>query len=204
MQQNWLIALVADVAVMSAAVLIVLAAVRLGSFQYKLVAPHDAEAVPLVHTLGYLSGIGIALAMLLAAPHAPEFLPHRVFARDASWNISFIAFLRQHALPSGDTLLGTLRGLLGTGGTALFAAAWLGAMATAAGLLVCVRKWQGFGRLRAAAGFALLVSWTALILHYAAHLAAWGLTQMSFWGFLLVLVLFQRWRNRPQWRAAHG
>jgi hypothetical protein len=204
MQQNWLIALLADVAVMGAAVMIVLAAVRLGSVQYKLIAPHDAEGVPLVHSLGFLSGLGAAVAMLLAAPHATDFLPQRLFARESSWNLTLLEFLRLHALPASDTLLGARRGLLGAGGGPLVGAAWLAALATSAGLLVCLRKWRGAGRIRAMAGFALLALWTALIVHYAVHLVAWGLTQLGFWGFLLVLVAFQRWRQRSQFSAAHG
>jgi hypothetical protein len=204
MQLNWLIELVAEVAVMGAAVLIVLAAVRLGSFQYKLIAPHDAEGVPLVHSLGFISGLGAAATMLLAAPHATDFLPHQLFARESSWNLTLIAFLRHYALPAPDTLLGALRGLFGTGGAPLVGAAWLTALATSAGLLVCFRKWRGPGRLRAMAGFALLAAWTALIVHYGVHLAAWGLTQLGFWGFLLALIAFQRWRHRSQFATAHG
>jgi hypothetical protein len=204
MQQNWLIELAAEVAVMGAAVMIVLAAVRLGSVQYRLIAPRDAEGVPLVHSLGFVSGLGAAVAMLLAAPHAADFLPHRLFARESSWDLTLIEFLRHHALPAPGTLLGALGGLVGTGGGSLVGAAWLAALATLAGLLVCFRKWRGLGRIRAMAGFALLALWSALILHYAVHLAAWGLTQLSFWGFLLALVAFQRWRQRSPFRAAHG
>lgn len=204
MQESWLFEFVAEIAVMGAAVMIVLAAVRLGSVQYKLLAPHDAEGVPLVHSLGFVGGLFTAVALLIAAPHAAEFLPDRLFARDSSWHLTLAEFLRRYALPAPGTLLGAFRGLLGLGGAPLVGAAWLAAVAILAGLLVCLRKWRGLGRIRAVAGFALLALWSALIVHYAVHLLAWGLTQLGFWGFLLALAAFQRWRNRPQWQSAHG
>lgn len=197
---GWMI----DAAAIGVAVVIVLAAVRLGSLQYTLLAPHDAEGVPLLHSLGFASGLAAAVALVLAAPHAVEFSLHRIFAEDSSWNVTLGEFLARHALPGLGTLGGAGAGLIGAGGAARAAAAWLAVLATMAGLLVCLRSWRGRARWRAAMSFVLLAAWTALIAHYAIHLAAWGLMQLGFWAFLLLLLALQHWRYRLRGRAAHG
>ncbi len=193
-----------DAAAIGVAVAIVLAAMRLGTLQYTLLAPHDAEGVPLLSSLAFASGLTAAVAFVLAAPHAAEFSLHRIFAENSSWNVALGEFLARHALPGLATLAGAGQALIGAGGAAPVAAVWLAALATMAGLLVCLRSWRGRPRWRAVMSFVLLAAWTALIAHYAIHLAAWGLMQLGFWAFLLLLLAFQRWRYRPSRHAAHG
>lgn len=203
MAESSLILAAFDLLAIGVAVLIVLAAVRLGSLQFALVAPHDAEAVPLLHTLGFAAGLAAAVALLVAAPHAAEFSPHRLFAPHSIWDATLGEFLARHALPGRSTLGAAWDGLFGGGGGALMAAAWASILAVATGLAVSFRMWRGRLRLRAALSFLLLATWTALIVNYAAHLLAWGLTQLGFWAFLLALLAFQRWRYRPR-GAAHA
>lgn len=203
MAEGGLVVAVLDVLAIGVAVLIVLAAVRLGSLQFALIAPHDAEAVPLLHSLGFAAGLAAAVVLLAAAPHAAEFFPHRLFAAQSIWDVTLGEFLSRHALPDRTTLGDAWAGLFGAGGAARMAAAWISVAAVAAGLAVSFRMWRGRLRLRAALSFLVLAAWTALIVNYAAHLIAWGLMQLGFWAFLLALLAFQRWRYRPH-GAAHA
>jgi hypothetical protein len=203
MAEGGLVAAMFDLLAIGVAVLIVLAAVRLGSLQFALIAPHDAEAVPLLHSLGFAAGLAAAIALLIAAPHAVEFSPQRLFAPQSVWDVSLGAFLSHHALPGYATLGAAWGGLFGAAGGAGMAAGWGSVLAVAAGLAVSFRMWRGRLRLRAALSFLVLAAWTALIVNYAAHLLAWGLMQLGFWAFLLVLLVFQRWRYRPR-GAAHA
>jgi hypothetical protein len=198
MAEGGLIVAIIDVLAIGVAVLIVLAAVRLGSLQFALIAPHDAEAVPLLHSLGFATGLAAAAALLLTAPHAAEFSPQRLFAPQSSWDVTLGGFLSLYALPARATLVAAWKGLGGVGGSAGMAAGWVAVLAAVAGLAVSFRMWRGRLRWRAALSFLVLAGWTALITNYAAHLAAWGLMQLSFWAFLLALLAFQRWRYRPQ------
>lgn len=204
MEQGGVIGLVLDLAAIAVAVIIVLGAARLGSMQYALIAPHDAEGVPLLHVLGFASGIAAAVALLLAAPHLGEFSLHRIFVPDAVWNVTLGTFLGRHALPSRTALLGLAQGLAGDAGTALLAAAWLSALSVAAGIGVCIRSWRGRARSRAITSFAILAGWTALIAHYAVHLFAWGAAQLGFWVFLILLAAFQRWRHGTRGHVRHS
>lgn len=203
MAEGGLVLAVFDLLAIGVAVLIVLAAVRLGSLQFALLAPHDAEAVPLLHSLGFAAGLAAAVALLVAAPHAAEFSPHRLFAAQSIWDVKLGEFLSRHALPGRATLGAAWDGLFGVGGSLRMAAAWAGVIALVAGLAVSFRMWRGRLRLRAALSFLVLATWTALIVNYAAHLLAWGLIQLGYWAFLLALVAFQRWRYRPR-SAAHA
>jgi hypothetical protein len=203
MAEGGLVLAVFDLLAIGVAVLIVLAAVRLGSLQFALVAPHDAEAVPLLHSLGFAAGLAAAIALLVAAPHAAEFSPHRLFASQSIWDVTLGEFLSRHALPGHATLGAAWDGLFGADGGARMAAGWASVLAVAAGLAVSFRMWRGRLRWRAALSFLVLAAWTALIVNYAAHLLAWGLMQLGFWAFLLALVAFQRWRYRPR-GAAHA
>lgn len=178
-----------------AAVVIALAALRLGAMQFTLLAPKDAEAMPVFHVLGLTAGVLFGIALLLGAPHLDQFTLRRIFAPDSLWASGALEFLAGYALPSADALTAFSAALLGTGSTALLAAAWLGSAAFVAGLLVALRGWRGRRRLRAFGAFIALVVWTALILGYAAHLIAWSAAHLSFWIFALALLLFQRWRH---------
>ena len=198
MAESGLIVAVIDVLAIGVAVLIVLAAVRLGSLQFALIAPHDAEAVPLLHSLGFATGLAAAVALLLTAPHAAEFSPQRLFAPQSIWDVPLGGFLSLYALPARSALIAAWEALGGGGGSAAMAAGWVAVLATVAGLAASFRMWRGGLRWRAALSFLVLAGWTALIANYAAHLAAWGLMQLGFWAFLLALFAFQRWRYRPQ------
>lgn len=197
MTEGGLVVAMFDLLSIGIAVLIVLAAVRLGSLQFALIAPHDAEAVPLLHSLGFAAGLATAIALLLAAPHATEFAPHRLFAPQSIWDVPLGEFLSRDALPSHATLGAAWGGLFGAGGGVHVAAGWISVLALMAGLMLSFRMWSGRLRLRAALSFLVLAAWTALIVNYAAHLLAWGLMQLGFWAFLLALLAFQRWRYRP-------
>ncbi len=197
MAESGLIVAVIDVLAIGVAVLIVLAAARLGSLQFALIAPHDAEAVPLLHSLGFATGLAAAIALLLTAPHAAEFSPQRLFAPQSIWDVTLGGFLSLYALPARSALIAAWNALGGGGSSAGMAAGWVAVLAAVAGLAVSVRMWRGALRWRAVLSFLVLAGWTALIANYAAHLAAWGLMQLGFWAFLLALLVFQRWRYRP-------
>lgn len=203
MAESSLVVATLDVLAISVAVLIVLAAVRLGSLQYALIAPHDAEAVPLLHSLGFVAGLAAAFTLLLTAPHAAEFWPPRLFATQSIWNVTLGEFLSLYALPGRGTLTAAWSGLGNGGGSGRLVAGWLAVLAAVAGLAVSMRMWRGLLRWRAALSFVVLATWTALIVNYAAHLLAWGLLQLGFWAFLLALLMFQHWRYRPR-GASHG
>lgn len=204
MEQGGLIGLALDLMAAAIAVIIVLGAVRLGSMQYALIAPHDAEGVPFLHVLGFVSGIAAAAALLLAAPHIAEFYPHRIFVPDSVWNIPLGTLLARHALPGADAFLGLVQGVSGAGGTARIAATLVAAVSIAAGLAVCIRSWRGRARWRAITSFAVLAVWSTLITHYAVHLVTWGVAQLGFWVFLVLLAGFQRWRHRSRRGVSHA
>lgn len=177
------------------AMLLALGMVRLGSLQFRLVAPQDAEAVPLLHVLGAITGGLAGCALLLAVPHGNAFVPASFFAADGPWEITLGGFLRRYALPQPTALQSLVAALRGGGGPMQAVVAWLAIAGFLLGPLLALRLWRGRDRLRALGGFLLLALWTALILHYAVHLAAWTLAQLNFWAFALGLLLFQRWRR---------
>lgn len=176
------------------AVLVALAAQRIGSAQYALLAPRDAEAVPLFHSLALACGACTGLAFLLAAPHFAELAPDRLFAADAVWSVSLWDFLSRYALPSGQGIRGAGNALLGHGDEVQMIVGWLAIGMLASGLLLVLRWWQGIARIRAMLAFLAMAAWTALLLDYAINLLAWALAQLSFWTLLIALFAFQRWR----------
>ena len=185
-----------------AALLLALAALRLGTAKYAALAPPDAEAVPILHVLALSAGALLGMLWLLACPHLPDLAPSRVFAAEGPWAITLREFLVTRALPSGQALRGGVAALAGAGGPLGLVLGW-GAVALAlAGAWVAFSAWRGVMRPRALLAFLLLTLWTAVMLGYAVHLVAWAAAQLSFWLFLVVLVLFQRWRHRPR-LAAH-
>lgn len=169
---------------------------RLGSLQYGLVAPRDAEAVPLLPVLGVATGGAAGLALLLAMPHAAAFSPLGLFTTGSPWEVTLGGFLGRYALPQGATLLELGKAVAGRAGWPQVLTAWAALLGLLAGPVLAWRLWQGSDRARALGGFLLLALWTALILHYTAHLLAWVLAQLNFWAFGLGLLLFQRWRCR--------
>ncbi|WP_431285187.1 hypothetical protein ACQW02_10480 [Humitalea sp. 24SJ18S-53] len=176
--------------------LLALGMVRLGALQYGLVAPHDAEAVPLLHVLAAGTGLAGGIALLLSMPDLTAFLPTRIFTNDSPWSVTLGGILGGYALPRLVTLRSLVAALGGDGGLAQVAAGWIAVAGLLAGAVLATRLWHGRDRVRAIAAFVLLAVWTALILHYAAHLAVWMMTQLNFWLFAVALVLFQHWRYR--------
>lgn len=171
--------------------------IRIGLMQYSMLAPSDADAVPLLHMLAIAAGGLLGLLLLASLPHAENFRLSRIYAADSPWNVGVGAFLRRHALPDGATCRAALATLLQAEPTA---ARVIGHAGLALALLAAAQAfllWRGWSRLRAAAAVLLLAFWTALVLHYGAHLLAWGATQLNFWLFALALFLWQRWRYRP-------
>ncbi|MBU8543171.1 MULTISPECIES: hypothetical protein [Roseomonadaceae] len=178
------------------AILLALGLLRLASILYGMLAPHDAEAVPLLHVLALAAGLASGVALLLAVPHGDDFRLSRIFVAEGPWTLDLPGFLARHGLPSRATLdhaAEQLRqGGLGAmpGGLAL--------LLLASGPLAALRWWRGKARLRALAAFLLFAASTALLLHYAIHLLAWMLALLNFWLFAVLLVLFQRWRYAPR------
>ena len=173
---------------------------RIASMAYALVAPRDAEAVPLLHGLALAAGAAGGIALLLALPHGGDFRPSRLFLADGPWAMGLRDFLPRFALPDAATLRGALAGL--GAADALGLAGWLALVLVATGLGASLRWWRGRARLRAMGAFLLLAALTALLLHHGAHLLAWGAAQLNFWLFALALLGWQRWRHAPP-RAGH-
>jgi hypothetical protein len=174
------------------AFVIAVALVRLASAAYGMLAPHDAEAVPLLHVLALAAGGVSGLTLLLALPHAALFSLNSLFSARGPWEFGIGVFLQRHALPDAATLH---RAVIGLGSARLSAGVgWLAVLLLLAGPLAALRWWHGRSRLRAIAAFLMLAASTAVLLHYAAHLLAWAAAQLNFWLFAVALILFQRRR----------
>jgi hypothetical protein len=176
--------------------------VRLSLLQYALLAPPDAGAVPILHVVAILAGGLLGLLLLGSLPYADDFRPSRIYAADSPWNVDAGTFLARHAFPETQTLRAAAARLGSGAGEWATLAGQLGFALIAFGALQAVWLWRSWYRLRAGASVLLLAVWTALVLHYLAHSLAWAATQMNFWLFALLLVLWQRWRYRLP-RAAH-
>lgn len=177
------------------ALLIALGAMRLGAAQFHLLAPADAEAVPVFHMSAVLAGLVCGLALLIATPHVEDFLPRRIFAENSPWSVDLREFLGLYALPQAESFATLAEGLRGEGRGVSIVAAWMAVAGILFGCFAALRFWRGWNRLRALLAFASLAAWIALLIGYAAHLAAWVATHLSFWIFLLLLIALQRWRH---------
>ena len=173
------------------------ALIRIGLLQYGMLAPSDADAVPLLHVLAIGAGALLGLLLLASLPHAEDFRLSRIYAADSPWKLGVGGFLARHALPDAATLRAASGVLLRMEATPGAVLGWAGLGLALLAALQALLLWRGWSRLRAAAAVLLLAGWTALVLHYAAHLLAWGATQLNFWLFALALILWQRWRHRP-------
>lgn len=162
---------------------------RLGAFQYGTIAPHGAEATPVLHMLGLVAGVLGGAALLL--PDAGLFRPIEIFAAEGPWSIGLPVFLERHALPGLATLRAAADGLQGKAGMLALLLGWGAILVLGAAVVTARRLWPGW---RAAGAVCLLAVWIAVILHYAAHLLAWSLAQLNIWVLPLLLLLFQRWR----------
>lgn len=182
------------------AMLIAVLLLRGASGAFNLAAPHDAEAVPLLHVAALGTGLALGLALLLALPHGGAFRLAQVFDDTGRWGQGLGSFLAGSLVPGSETLRAALAALRRLEGPAGFAAL-LALVGLVAGAAVALRLWRGMARLRALVAFLLLAACVALLLHYAAHLAAWLAARLNFWVFALLLLGFQRWRYAP--RAAH-
>jgi hypothetical protein len=173
---------------------------RLGTVAFERVAPHDAEAVPLMRVGGIGAGLALGAALLLASPDPGIFLPGRVFLGEAPWDSPLATLLAGHALPRSGTMA-RLLGAMGGGGGLAAIAGWIAWAGLVLGAVMAVRLWHGPERARAFAAFLLLaVHWAAFVL-LGAHVAAWLTARMGFWVFALLLLLFQR--HRYARRPAH-
>jgi hypothetical protein len=173
---------------------------RFGAAAFALLAPRDAEAVPLLHVLAVATGLALGLGLLAAMPDAAAFRPSRIFAAESPWAIGIAGFLAEHALPRRAALAGLAAAMAEPAGLAGLAG-WLAVAGLLAGLIMVLRLWQGRARGRAFGAFLLLALCTALLLHYGLNLLTWLAAQLGFWVFALALLLFQRWRYGL--RAAH-
>lgn len=185
-----------DAAGILLALLLALALLRVGTVQFALVAPADAEAVPILRLVAIATGVLVGAALLICGRDAAAFLPSRLFAPTGPWQIDLGEFLRYRAFPGQEPLLRARDALLGSGGTVVVAATRLAALGLLAGFGVALAWWRGPARLHAVQGFVVLAFWTALFVHYAVQVSAWTATKLDFWLFLVALVLFQRWRYR--------
>jgi hypothetical protein len=178
------------------------ALIRVGLLQYFLLAPADAEAVPLLHVLAIVAGGLLGLLLLAALPYGADFRPGRIYAADSPWQVDVLSFLARHALPDGETVRAAAARLWSGGADAATLAGRAGLIIALGAALRGALLWRGWARLRAAAAVLQLACWSALVLHYGVHLLAWGATQLNFWLFALLLLAWQRWRQAPR-QAAH-
>ncbi len=186
-----------------AAILIAVMLLRLATAGFTLVAPQDAGAVPVLHVAAIVAGVGAGGALLLAMPHAEAFRLSRLFAADSPWAIGLGEFITGFALPGTDALAGALVAMRDADGAGA-AIGWLAALVLAGGAFIALRGWRGMARLRALVAFLLLMAVSALLLHYTVHLLAWLAARLGFWVFLLLLLLFQRWRHAPPATGSGG
>jgi hypothetical protein len=178
------------------ALLVALMLLRGATGAFNLAAPHDAEAVPLLHVAALGTGLALGVTLLLAVPHGEAFRLSQVFDGRGRWMQGLGGFLAGSLLPGRETVQAAITAVRRLEGPAGF-----GGLLTLAGLLagvtVALRLWRGVARLRALLAFLLLSLCVALLLHYAAHLAAWLAARLNFWVFALLLLGFQRWRHTP-------
>jgi hypothetical protein len=177
------------------------AQIRIGLLLYGMVAPADAEAVPLLHVTAIVAGLLLGLLLLASLPNAADFLPARLYAADSPWAIGVLEFVYSFALPSGQTLRNA-RVILANADP-LWAAviSYIGMALTVFVALQATVLWKGMPGIRAALAALLMTCWTALVVHHLAHLAAWSATQLNFWLFALALVLWQKMRYGPVQRS---
>jgi hypothetical protein len=173
------------------------AQIRIGLLLYGMVAPADAEAVPLLHVTAIIAGLLLGLLLLAGLPHAADFLPVRVYAADSPWAISVLEFVYRFTLPSGKTL-GNAGMILVTADPLWVAVlSYIGMALAGFAALQAFLLWKGIAGARAALAAFFMTGWTAVVVHHLAHLAAWSATQLNFWLFAVALVLWQRMRYAP-------
>lgn len=176
--------------------------IRIGTLQYSLIAPSDADAVPLLHVMAIAGGAALGVLLLASLPYGEDFRPSRLYAADSPWDIGVLEFLRRHALPGHAAMVEAGRVLRqGAGSPWQTLPGYCGLALAGLAAVQGVFLWRGVARLRAALACLLLAGWTALVVHYLAHLLAWSAAQLNFWLFALLLVLWQRARYSPRARA---
>lgn len=179
------------------AILVALLVLRGATGAFNLAAPHDAEAVPLLHVAALGTGLALGLSLLLALPHGEAFRLAQVFDAAGRWGQGLGSFLAGSVMPGRETLHAALFALRHMEGPASVAGL-LGLVGLFVGGGVALRLWRGAARLRAMLAFLLLAACVALLLHYAAHLGAWLAARLNFWVFAVLLLGFQRWRYAPR------
>jgi hypothetical protein len=173
------------------------AQIRIGLLLYALVAPADAEAVPLLHVTSTIAGLMLGLLLLASLPHAADFLPTRIYVADSPWAIGVLEFVYRFTLPSGQTFRNA-RIILASADPLWVAVIGYSGLALAGfAALQATLLWKGMAAARAALAAVFMSGWAMLVVHHLAHLAAWSITQLNFWLFALALVLWQRMRYGP-------
>lgn len=147
-----------------------------------------------------LAGLAGAAALLLAAPDRASFEPVRLFAAGGAWQGAGPVDALRLALPERAALSGALAAVAG-GTLAQMAAGWLAMGAVLVGIGALWRRCAGRSLWLGLAGFAAMAVLTALAMHVATRLLAWGMAQLGFWLLLLALLGLQAWRYRRA--AAH-
>lgn len=177
------------------------AQIRIGLLLYGMVAPADAEAVPLLHVTAIVAGLLLGLLLLAGLPHAADFLPARLYAAGSPWAIGVLEFVYRFTLPNGQTLRNARMILASADPLWVAVISYMGLALAGFGALQAALLWKGMAGIRAALAALLLAGWTALLVHHLIHLLAWSATQLNFWLFALALVLWQRMRYGPTRRS---
>lgn len=146
-----------------------------------------------------LAGLAGAAALLLAAPDRASFEPVRLFAANGPWQRADAAEALRLALPGLAALRGALAAMAG-GSLVQMAAGWLASGAVLVGVGALWRGCAGRSLWLGLVGFVVMAVLTALAMHIATRLLAWGMAQLGFWLLLLALLGLQAWRHRA---AAH-
>ena len=193
--------MILGLAAMLVAFLLVGGALAGGAALFHRTAARLGAPAPLLTPAALACGLAAAAALLLAAPDRTAFAPGRLFDATSPWQAATPDAVLALALPEAAALRGALAALAGAGSPAQAAAAWLAAACFALGLAAAWRSPPGRPRRLALAAFAAMAAATALSVHYATQLLAWGLAQIGFWLLLLALLALQVWRRRRA--AAH-
>ncbi len=198
--------MIVGLAALLVAILLVGGALAGGAALFQRTATRLGAPAPWLTAAALASGLAAAAALLLAAPDRSAFEPARLFAAGAPWQGTpwqgaTVTAVLALALPDAAALHGALAALAGAGSLWQAMAGWLALAAFALGIAAAWRRCTGRPRALTLAAFAAMATATALVVHYATQLLAWGLAQIGFWLLLLALLALQAWRRRRA--AAH-
>ena len=183
-------------------VAVAVALARIGLLKYAAIAPHDAEAVPLLRLIAISGGLLIGILLVGSLAHLDDFRISRLYAENSPWKRSLSDLLLHETLPKAETIGRALACMRMAKPMDLAAIGYVGVALILLGIAAAMRLWRGVAALRAALAIMLLAGWTSVLLHGLVHLAAWGVTWLNFWAFGLILLAWQAWRYRGP-RVAH-